>query len=316
MGVGRSDDQPLHDVVASRSDRPSVELSEIASTIRDGDVVFVLGTYAHLGRVPLADEFYEQLAEQFGTRPLRGQRSAIARHIANRRGQDRLWKAARRSLDVQIEPSAVYRFIAAIPSFVRSRSQNHPTWIVTTNYDTVLERTLEDARQPFHVLYYMEPEGQFLHISPYRKARVIERPAAIRDLEPAATVVVKLNGGLLEWGAQPESVVMAAGQFDRLAAQMPDGLPACVRSTLEARAMLFLGHGLVEPDIGRLIELYAPTGRTPSWAVQLPPSDVDAAAAWREDVEYRDSLNLTTVSCDLEQFIGDLRDELLRDSTS
>jgi hypothetical protein len=138
--------------------------------------------------------------------------------------------------------------------------------IFTTNYDATLERALREAGEPFHLLYYTEPEGRFAHVAPGGVVRMIERPDAIRALRPTASVIVKLNGGLIDCAPIGESFVIDIGQFERLAAQLPNVLPACVRTELERRHLLFLGHGLNESDLRKLVEFATPT----KWAVQRP----------------------------------------------
>lgn len=97
----------------------------------------------------------------------------------------------------EVEPSLVHRLIAALPAFLRARGQRSPLWLFTTNYDVVLERELAAAGEEIHVLSYIEKDGLFVHTAPDASVRVIERPEAIRDLEPPRTVVVRLHGGIV-----------------------------------------------------------------------------------------------------------------------
>jgi SIR2-like domain len=95
----------------------------------------------------------------------------------------------------------------------------------------------------------MQPNGLFAQVAPNGSVRVIERPEAIREPGTPETVVVKLNGGIVLGEEPPESVVIASGQFERLAATLPDALPEWVRAVLRDRSLLFLGHGLAGPDV-------------------------------------------------------------------
>ena len=271
-------------------------VNQIVDFVRAGEVAFSLGSGAHLGSFPLGDPFYDAMAQHFGI-PLRGDRSAVAAIVARRHGTAVLRDWVRRALDKSIKPGPIHQMLVALPGLLRSLGQNTPMWVFTTNYDVTLERGLRDATEPFHLLYYMEPEGRFAHVAPDGAVRVIERPDSIRQLRPAASVVVKLNGGIVEDSALAESFVIDVGQFERLAAQLPDVLPACVRTQLEKRHLLFLGHGLNESDIRKIVEIARPT----KWTVQRPPGD---------PALVRDLVGLTAIARDLADFAAQLHTEL------
>lgn len=156
----------------------------------------------------------------------------------------------------------MHEFVAAPPAYVRSRWSR--TWILTTNFDTAMEDALRAADEPFHVLYYREKDGRFIHLAPDGAARVIERPDAIRDLPGSGAVVVRLNGGIADERVPDESAVMGGDRFQRLADRIPEVLPACLRTALAERSLLLLGHGVAEPDIQRLLQ--ACTADRTSWA--------------------------------------------------
>lgn len=287
------------------------ETAAVVDALLDGELVLFLGAYAHLGEAPLGKEFYDALAMRFEQPPPEGHRSAIATLVARRRGPRALWEEARRMVAPEIEPSAVYRVVTALPAFLRSRGQHSPVWILTTNYDAVLEQELERLGEPFHVFYFMEPDGLFAHTAPDGSVRVIERPDAIRDLRPPGTVVVKMNGGIMHGAALQESVVIDSAQFERLADRLPGALPACARAVLRDRSLLFLGHGLAEADTNRVIMEFAVGAKRGSWAVQLPPEDPDRRRIWDQERREFEGLGLTTIVCDLEEFVADLRAALL-----
>jgi hypothetical protein len=284
----------------------SPETSEVAEAIRAGRVAFFLGAYAHLGRLPLGNDFYDRLARKFDCPELAGDRSAVAAFVTSRRGPGVLWREVKAMLAAPIAAGPVHQLVTAIPSFRRSLGSDRPTWIFTTNYDTIVERELTTAGEPYHLVYYMEEEGLFAHTDPDGAVRVIERPEAIRTLDGSATVVVKLNGGIVSAPPPRESVVIASGQFERLASRLPEALPACVTAALRERSLLFLGHGLREPDVRRLIECFAGGDDRHSWAVQLPPGDPRRQGEWRDDVRWFEDRGLHTIVRDLEEFLADL----------
>jgi hypothetical protein len=288
----------------------ATETEGIAEQLRAGRLSLFLGAYAHLGALPLGDEFYRDLAGRFDCPALVGDRTAVAAIVASRRGTARLWDEVRRWLGRAIAPSALYQLVSALPAYLAARDTKPPLWVFTTNYDTVLEQQFQAAGEPYHLFYYLLEEGLFAHTSPDGTSRVIERPDAIRELDASTAVVVKLNGGIVLDPGPPEQAVVAASQFERLAAALPECLPACVRTALEDRSMLFLGHGLAEPDVQRLISLYAP--KTGWWAVQRPPTDPARYRAWRERATHFQAQGLTTIDADLQEFLAGLVDELTR----
>jgi SIR2-like domain len=122
-------------------------------------------------------------------------------------------------------------------------------WILTTNYDTTLEQALTDAHESFRLLYYIggtatQYEGLFAERAPDGSVRIIERPENLFSLAAPENLVVKLNGGLFANAGIAESVLIAPADFERLAARIPDALPACLHTGLRERSLLFLGHGL------------------------------------------------------------------------
>jgi hypothetical protein len=170
-----------------------------------------------------------------------------------------------------------------------------------------MEDALAAAGEPYYLLYYMggiaaEHDGLFAVRSPDGAERVIEQPEPFRELDGAYSVVVKLNGGLLRNSRIEESVVIAPGHFERLAARIPAALPTVLRRTLRERSLLFLGHGLREPDVNEIIRFAAPgDGSISSWAVQ------PVGLAWQPEFEeraaYLRGLGVEVIRTDLEHFM-------------
>jgi hypothetical protein len=281
---------------------PSIE--RIARVIVGGKSAFFLGTYAHLGTVPLGDEFYQYLAEKFDVPPVRD-RSEVARYILDCFGSQALWDEYKSNLSIsKIKPSLVYRFLATLPGFLRAagRDQAASILLLTTNYDITLEHTFEEVGEPFHLLYYLssgEDEGLFAHRTPDGRERVLERPENIQQFREPGTIILKLDGGHVYGKKIPESVLIARGDFDRLAGRLPNILPAAIRMGLRDRSLLFLGHGLHEPHIEALIRYaYSEGLKREAWAVQK--------GAPYERVRYWAGCGLQIVDSDLQDFMLNL----------
>jgi hypothetical protein len=271
----------------------------------EGRIAFFLGTYAHLNDLLLGNKFYSDLAKMFSAPMLPEDRAAVASYIRDRFGSQALLGGIKSILaSYRVEPSPVYRLLAALPGFLRAtgRGEVASQFILTTNYDTILEQTFDEAGEPFHLFYYIssgQEEGLFAHRAPDGRERVIERPENIRGPQEPGTIIVKMNGGLVYGKKMPESVMVGRGDFERLAGRLPNVLPAVIRRGLRDRSLLFLGHGLREPDVEALIRYaHAGVAKLNSWAVQK--------GSQKEGVEYWKQGGLQIVESDLTVFIQSL----------
>jgi hypothetical protein len=294
------------------------DLNLITRAIYDDGLAFFLGAYAALDPELLGDTFYQQLGQKFECPALAGDRTAVAEFISSRYGANRLWDEVRSVFTRRVfEPSLLHRLIAALPAFLHEKGRDRPLWILTTNYDTLMEQALAEVGEAFHLLYYVndgENDGGFIHRSPAGIQRRIERPGHLRGLAPPAHVIVKLNGGLVYFRDMKERVLIERADFERLAARIPAVLPAFLRTELQRRSLLFLGHGLTVPDVGQLIRFAGGTERTlRSWAVQLEP-----APKWRrtsdENSTYWRGWGLQILHEDLTRFTAALSQRILQEN--
>jgi SIR2-like domain len=310
VAPGPRPERPLDGLsMPSAPDDPATR--PIAQAIASNQLTIFLGAGAHLDHTQLGDGFYADMAAEFGVPAAVGDRSEIAALVAQRKSVRLLWEWVRERLSQPIEPSVVYRLVAALPAFLRRRGVEDAPWVATTNYDTVLEQQLAARKEPFHVIYWMQPQERFAHVGADGSVRVIERPEAIRDLRPACTVILKLNGGIVYGGdGLDEAVAIAAGQFERVARAIPDALPACARAVLRERGLLFLGHGLREPDVKQVIR-YGAEQRGMSWAVRRRPvGDPEVLHEWGEGIRDLERLHVKHLERELSEFTASLHREL------
>jgi hypothetical protein len=303
-------------------DNPVDVLQAVTRIMLEGKLAFFLGAYAHLQEDLLGKPFYEELAQKFNVPLLSGDRSAVASFVVSRYGRGRLWSETKAFLArVLTRPSPIHQFLAALPGLLRATHHENaaPLWVFTTNYDTTMEQALTAAGERFHLLYYNggtaeKYHGLFIERSAEGVVRVIERPDNLRSLDPASNVIVKFNGGLVQNNDFSESVLTATSHFEQFAAAIPAALPLYVRNALQERSLLFLGHGLAEPDVQALIRHSASEDRTiKSWAIQHLPNkpDPDWLNSWQERRDHFRSWGLQTVICDLRDFVGALHQELV-----
>jgi hypothetical protein len=116
-------------------------------------------------------------------------------------------------------------------------------------------------------------------------------------VEPEAAIVVKMNGGLDPRRELPGRFAVTSRDFVELACRIPRVLPSVVRRHLKNRSLLFVAHGLGEPDLRELARYaHAQRGARPSWAAQLDKRT--------DEIEYwRDSRGVELVDADLDTYI-------------
>src|ERR1051325_10509425 len=113
------------------------------------------------------------------------------------KGSGPLYDGLHELLEADLAPAPLHRFFASLPPLLRERGAPHQL-LVTTSYDTALERAFEEAGEAFDVVSYLAAgrnRGRFCHLSPDGTGRLIEEPntyATELSLE-RNTVILKLH---------------------------------------------------------------------------------------------------------------------------
>lgn len=266
--------------------RPSPELTEphireVATAIAQGELSFFLGAAVHHTRL-LGNQFYEELSLRLDVPPPDRNRADVAEQLIDSVGRPALSDAIADIVSSHFnDPWFTHKMITALAKRPPANAERRLITF-TTNYDDVLERTLAAAGVAHHLILY-QPDGphagRFLHRSPTGRLRAILNPEGMYKLDDAAPVVVKLNGGIDPLREVRGRFVVASRDFVEFASRIPAALPRVIRYSLRTRSLLFLGHGLFEPDV-RAFARYArkQRGDRPSWAVQNIKRD---EAYWR-----------------------------------
>ena len=281
----------------------------IAQRLLRGDVAFFLGAGVHLGALPRAHEFYSSLSRDYGFSEKDAQRAEVAQYLIDREGKAQAWAAARQKIvTAGSQRSVVIDLVADLPAILRRLGKDHVAhqWLLTTNYDVVLENALASRGEPFHLLSHQvdgEYEGRFAHRDLTGAVRIIERPEMIRRLGESATVVVKLDGGI-SWDPNiPESVAISPLDFSVSAGRLLSALPAVAREVLRTRSLLVLGSAMRDPHIQQVVRWSAGNSRmVKTWAVLKPVTQTAA--------QYWSAAGVELLDCDLRDFVKDVRKEL------
>jgi DNA-binding SARP family transcriptional activator len=261
---------------------------DVVRTMLGGRVVPVLGTDVA--------ELTAQLARRFGylddgagaTLP------RVAQYIVVMKGSGPLYDGLHELLEADLAPTPLHRFFASLPPLLRERGAPHQL-LVTTSYDTALERAFEEAGEAFDVVSYLAAgrnRGRFCHLSPDGAVRLIEEPntyATELSLE-RNTVILKLHGQVertpsREW----ESFVVTEDDYiDYLAqTEVAAAVPVSLAATLRRSHFLFLGYTMADWNLR--VVLHRLWGDQPlsyrSWAVQPEPKPLEREFWRRRDVE-------------------------------
>jgi hypothetical protein len=210
----------------SRPDRPRRTDSErVAFYIDEGSVVTVLGSGANAvdrdapwqrgaGSLPDSAELARHLARRFGVDSETDDLARVAQHVALIEGRVDLYRILRDLLvKSDGEPSSVHRFLANVPGRLRALGRERYHLVVTTNYDSALERAFDEAHEPYDLAVFVasgEHRGRFMHVPWWDPEDGGPRPIVVpneyvdlpidEDGALGRTVIVKLHGGAADLG--------------------------------------------------------------------------------------------------------------------
>jgi hypothetical protein len=196
-------------------------------------------------------------------------------------------KAIVKKLDVAgVQPTAVHQLLAQLPF----------PWILTTNFDNLMERALESAGKKPRVAVYV------------RRADRIDLPPP-SESEP---LVYKLHGTV----EQVETLIATEDDvIDFAACLLQDNpeLPSLIAKLFETTSLLFIGYGLRDWNVRMMLRALrkrkglAGPPEIASYAIQRRPQDVALASEWEKSVMYWDRYeSLRCFDVDAPGFLRDL----------
>ncbi len=270
----------------SQAQAPEDHFAAVMKAALEGRLVPVLG--------PDVAELTTRLAQRFDYPTDNGRAlPRVAQYVAVMKGSGPLYDELHTLLDIDTAPSAIHRFLAALPPVLREHGAPHQL-IVTTSYDVALERAFVDAGEQFDVVAYLASgrhRGKFCHIPPEGGATLIDLPNTYVDLSlEERTVILKVHGQVdrtieREW----ESFVVTEDDYIDYLAQ-PDVasvVPVALAAKLRRSHFLFLGYTMADWNLRVILNRL--WGDQPlsyrSWAVQPQPMALEREFWRRRDVD-------------------------------
>jgi hypothetical protein len=310
---------------------------KIAKALMRGTLVPVLGAGVHsvadaggrwepgCGRLPDSAELADALIERFMLESTSTDLAEVAQQVLAAEGPSPLERAlSELLLRDAIDPGPVHHALARLPGMLREADRDSYPLLVTTLYDTGLERAFEQAGEPFDLAVCIaagKDRGRFLHIPWYdaedRAVEPIARPNEYVEFpideygDLSRTIILKVHGGAVHDAPPgmdvPTGFVITEDDYIGFLSESPaEGLvPAQLLTKLRGSNFLFLGYGVREWCLRvflRRVWHESEPGAT-SWAVQAGADEVDDDF-WRTLEVERFASSPADYLAGLEQFVG------------
>ena len=273
-------------------------LAEVVKALFGGRLVAVLGPAVNLEPLPDAAAVSARLANQFDCPEERGRDLArVAEYAALTQGIGPLYDELHHLFDHDHEPGPVHRFLAGVAAMLGSQGQPRQL-IVTTNFDSALERALEERGVDVDVVSYLALGGyggKFVHLPPEGTATVIDLPNAYTGLSlDERTIVLKIHGQV-DRGPEREWESFVVAEDDHIAYLAGSDIASVVPVTLAAKLrrshFIFLGYPL--EDWSLRVFLHRVWGRDRvsyrSWAVVPGAGRIEREHWRRRGIEVVDA---------------------------
>jgi hypothetical protein len=269
--------------------------------------------------LPSGGELAEHLAGSFGY-PGDDPRNLlrISQYVAVTMGSGPLYATLHDVFDADYAPTSLHRFLAALPALLASKGlPPHYPLILTTNYDDLMERALQEAGQSYDVVSYVadgEQRGKFVHWPPAdgesaHEPVVIDRPNEYRGLAlDERPVVLKIHGAIDRTsvdGERDSFVITEDHYIDYLTrTDLANLIPVTLVAKLKRSHFLFLGYSLSDWNLRVILHRIWGEQKLSwkSWAVQLNPEPIE--------LEFWDQRGVDIVNARLDQYVAALRERL------
>ena len=206
-----------------------------------------------------------------------------------------LFESLRELFAGRYEPNRLHRFLAEVPSKLRTGGCEEPCQLViTTNYDDALERAFSEAEEPYDLVYYSAKEdepGRLLHVDATGKRSVIRKNDR-RLVVGARTVILKIHGAVDRSNELLDSYVITEDHYiDYLAlTDVSSLIPATLMAKMRNSHFLFLGYGMRDWNLRVILhQIWSQQARRlSSWAIQKNVDPIDEKFWQRQGVDIVD----------------------------
>jgi len=234
----------------------------------------------------------------------------VAQYVKIEPGTGPLYRSLRQLFNRDFAPTPVHEFFAQLPALLRARGwfRKH-LLIVTTNYDDLMEQSLNAADEHCDVVAYVasgEHSGKFRHYPRDGAAKLIEKPNEYREVSlDKRHVVLKIHGAVDRAAPNEEDddyVITEDDYIDYLTrTDLATLMPTMLLGELRRRAILFLGYSLRDVNLRVILHRISGAQRLKykSWSVQRDPQQLEP--------EFWEKRNVEVLNVDLGDYIAELR---------
>jgi hypothetical protein len=308
----------------------------VAKAFSRGNLIPVLGAGAPAapdgtpwepgsGRLPSAADLAHALAERFTVDSDSADLAEVAQRVLAAEGAKPLERALRDLLlRDPLEPAPVHHALARLVGRLRAEESESYPLLVTTTYDTALERAFEKAGEPFDLAVCIasgKDRGRFLHIPWYdaedRAVEPIARPNEYVEFpiddygDLSRTIILKVHGGGMHDAPPglevPTGFVITEDDYIGFLSESPveNLVPTQLLTKLRDSNFLFLDYTVHEWSLRVFLRRVWHEGEpgATSWAVEEGADDVDDDF-WRTLEVERFSVPPADYLADLERFLS------------
>jgi len=239
----------------------------------------------------------------------------VSQAIAARNGIGPLHDELHLALDRDVDPLPLHAWLAGLPPLLRRKGLPQQL-IVSTGFDTGVERAFEAAGEELDVVVYVaagRDRGKFLHISPDGAATVVDEPNAYTGLAlDERSVLLKIHGHV-DRGSTRERESFAVSEDDHIDYLVGDSagtVPVQLAARLRRSHLLFLGYDVDDWSLRVFLRRVWGGDRLAyrSWAVQRSAEHV-AGELWRERGAEVYDVSLETYAGELARLTSALAEE-------
>ncbi|HEY0083036.1 MAG TPA: SIR2 family protein [Pyrinomonadaceae bacterium] len=266
--------------------------------------------------LPNGVELSESIVKAFPTYPWSDKKDLlrVSWYASEAFGYGALYRHLREIFSGDYPLTDVHEFFAQLPSRLAAKGYpNRHQLIVTTNYDDVLERAFDKAREPYDVLTYVahnemdkREEGKFRYTPHDGVSHIIFEPNRF-TLPVERTVILKIHGTVDRTDSERDSFVITEDDYiDYLARMNTDSyeIPAVLMAKMVKRHFLFLGYSLGDWNMRVLFKSIRASRplKDNSWAVMHDTKEWDKAY-WRKH-------NVQLLKLSLKHYVEILNEQL------